>query len=114
MPSHRREQLSSLIQQELGRIIAKEIEFPQGVLATISSVELSKDFGKAAVWVSVIPEESGGEVLKILEKARGFLRHELGEKLRVRVTPRVGFTIDHGGEYAARIEKISLDESDSS
>ena len=110
MASYHKERLSSLIQKELGEIITKEIEFPLGSLMTISEVEISKDFKKAVVWVSVIPGEVSEEVLGILEKARGFLRHELGEEIRTRVIPRIEFAIDRGSEHAARIEKISLEK----
>jgi ribosome-binding factor A len=72
MTSYHKERLSSLIQKELGEIIAKEIEFPLGSLTTISEVEISRDFKKAVVWVSVIPGEVSEEVLGILEKARAF------------------------------------------
>ena len=110
MKLYRREQLSSLIQKELGEIIAKNIEFPVGSLVTISEVEISKDFKRATVWVSIIPGESSKEVLEVLEKARGILQHELSDELRVKVIPRIEFTIDRSGEHAARIEKISLEK----
>ena len=110
MASYRREQLSSLIQKELGEIIAKEIEFPFGSIVTISEVEISNNFKKAIVWVSVIPGEAGLRALEILKKARGFLQYHLGEEVRVRILPRIEFVLDKGAEHAARIEKLSLEK----
>src|SRR3989344_7525865 len=110
MRPYRREQLSSLIQKKLGELIARRIEFSLGSLATISEVEISTDFKKATVWVSIIPGEAGEGALGILKKARGFLQHELGEEVRVRILPRIEFTLDKGAEHAARIEKISLEK----
>lgn len=107
---YRKEKLASLIQKELGEIIAKEIEPIPGTLATVSQVEISQDFKRAIIWVSVIPGESAEEVLAILQRARGFLQHQLGEEIRTRVVPRIEFVIDHGGEQAARIEKLSLEK----
>ncbi|MBI2013064.1 MAG: 30S ribosome-binding factor RbfA [Candidatus Colwellbacteria bacterium] len=112
MKPFRKEQLASLIQKELGEIIARHIEFPSGFLATISEVEVSKDFKKAVIWVGVIPGEMSGEVLETLKKARGYLQHQLGEEIRTRVIPRIEFEIDRGAEHAARIEKLSLEEKD--
>ncbi|MBI2595087.1 MAG: 30S ribosome-binding factor RbfA [Candidatus Colwellbacteria bacterium] len=107
---YRKEKLSSLIQKELGEIIVREIELPPGSLVTISSVEVSKDFKKATVWVSVIPGEASEAVLEILKKARGYLQHQLGEEIRTRIIPRIEFAIDRGPEHAARIEKLSLED----
>ena len=112
MKPYRREQLSSLIQKKLGELIIRHIEFAPGSLATISEVEVSVDFKKTTVWVSVIPGEAGEGALKILKKARGFLQHELGEEVRVRILPRIEFALDKGAEHAARIEKISLEDKE--
>ena len=112
MIPHRREKLASLIQKELGEIIIKEIEFPTGSLVTISEVEVSGDLKTAIIWVSVIPGEASDEVLEILKRARGFLQYHLGEEVRARIVPRIGFALDCGAEHAARIEKISLEEKD--
>lgn len=100
MRPYHKEQLSSLIQKELGEIIAKEIEPGPGTLVTISEVEVSSDFKRAIIWVAVIPGETSEEALEILEKARGYLQHHLGEKIRTRVIPRIEFAIDHGPEHA--------------
>lgn len=112
MKPYHKEQLSSLIQKELGEAIAKNIEFPVGSLVTISQVEIAKDLKRAVIWVSVIPGELSEQVLTVLNKARGFLQHQLGEEIRTRIIPRIEFAIDHGPEHAARIEKISLEEKD--
>lgn len=112
MKSYRKEQLSSLIQKKLGEIIIKEIELPTGSLVTISEVEVSNDFKKAIIWVSVIPGESSEDILGILKKARGHLQHQLGEEIRTRIISRIEFTIDRGPEHAARIEKISLEKKE--
>ena len=112
MKPYRREQLSSLIQKELGELVIRNIEFPPGSLVTISEVEISRDSKRAAVWIGVIPGEMSGTVLGILEKARGSLQYELGETLRARIVPRIEFMIDRGAEHAALIEKISLEEKE--
>lgn len=110
MAIYRKEKLESLIQKELGKIIIKEIEFQPGYLATISEVEVSENFKKATIWVSVIPEVAGLGVLEILKKARGLLQYELGEGVQVRILPRIEFALDKGVEHAARIEKILLED----
>jgi len=110
MKPYRREQLSSLIQKKLGELIIRHIEFSPGSLTTISEVEVSENFKKATIWVSVIPGEAGERALEILTRARGLLQYELGEEVRVRILPRIEFALDKGAEHAALIEKISLEK----
>lgn len=112
MKPYRKEQLASLIQKELGEIIAEEIEPIEGSLATISEVEISKDFKNALVWISVIPDGAGPETIEKLVKARGYLQHQLGEAIRLRILPKIEFVLDRGAEHAARIEKLSLEEKE--
>lgn len=110
MRPYLKEKLSSLIQKELGEIIAKEIEFPPGSIVTVNEVEIPVDFRKAIIWVGVIPGETSDKVLETLTKARGYLQYHLGEAIRVRIIPRIEFAIDRGAEHAARIEKLSLEK----
>jgi len=110
MKPYRREQLSSLIQKKLGELIIRHIELRPGSLTTISEVEVSEDFKKAIIWVSVIPGEASERALEILTRARGLLQYELGEEVRVRILPRIEFALDKGAEHAALIEKISLED----
>lgn len=104
--------VGDLIQKELSEIIQREFEF-EGVLITLSSVEVDKKMERALVNVSVIPSDKLEEVVKALEKAQGFLYHLLFKKLNIKPMPHLMFRPDKGFENAARIEKALLESKKS-
>ncbi len=101
------QRVSTLIREELSEIIEREMEFP-GALATITEVEVGKKLDHAEVRVSVIPSKSGDAVLKELGRAAGRLQHLLVKKINIKPMPRISFSLDHGPENAAQVEKALL------
>ncbi len=106
--NHRSERVSSLIQEELNKIIVREIEFPD-CLVTVTSVDVNDKMERAIVNFSVIPSKKSEDVFKVLDKAAGHLQHLLLKKLNIKPLPRLYFKIDHGPEKAAEIEKILIE-----
>ena len=78
-----------------------------GGLVTISAVKVSADLGYAEVYVTVMGRELGDdqseaankETLAVLNGASGFLRHELGRRIKTRITPRLRFHYDKTNAY---------------
>jgi ribosome-binding factor A len=74
---------------------------------TISAVKVSADMGYAEVYVTVMGRELGDEqseaankeTLDVLNKASGFLRHELSRRIKTRITPRLRFHYDKTNAY---------------
>ncbi|RJE59772.1 ribosome-binding factor A, partial [Acinetobacter sp. JS678] len=75
--------------RELSELIRQELKDPRlGGLVTISAVKVSADMGYAEVYVTVMGRELGDEqseaankeTLDVLNKASGFLRHELSRR----------------------------------
>lgn len=104
----RKERLNSVLRDELSKIIQKEIEFPSGVLATITEVDTSPDWSEAKVGVAVFPSEKKDESLKILNDKAGYFYSLVFKKLKIYSVPKIKFVYDPGSENAARVEKISL------
>ena len=113
MKQHRPERVSALITEQLGKILLKEIEAPEGVLLTITDVEVSKDLEHANVKVSVYPSNQAEAMMKILEKKQGHFQFTLSRKLNIRPMPRIVFKFDVGLEKAALIEKRLLEDESS-
>jgi ribosome-binding factor A len=112
--NHRPERVSSLIQEELSRIILREVELPvPGALATITDVEVDKKLEGAKVEVSVIPSDAETEkaVLGALDAAAGELQYLLMKKINIKPMPRIRFALDHGYENAAHVEKLLEDDT---
>ena len=110
MKYFRPERTGQLIRDELSAMIAREIEFPVGVLVTVTDVNVTSDMDHAKVRVSVLPSEYGERVMKILNDFRGFLQHGLYRKINIRPMPQMLFDLDHGLENAAAVEKKILEQ----
>ena len=100
------ERVESLIQEELGKIIIKELEFPVGSLVTITRVSCSVDLANANVFVAVLPEEKVKRVLEILGKMVYVLQQFLNKRLRMRPIPKIRFVEDKQAAHAAKIEGL--------
>ena len=106
---HRIGKVNSLIMEELGKIILKEMEFP-GLLVTLTEVETSDKMDRAVVDFSVLPSEKANEALKILNRSASRLQHLLTEQIHLKPMPHIVFRIDQGPEEAAKIEKLFLED----
>ncbi len=106
MSSHRIDQINSLIQHELGAIIARQVEVPAGTFLTISKVETTADLKQARVWVSIYPTKFRGTVLERLRRARHDIIGLLLERLVLNPLPTVVFKVDESLERAERINRL--------
>jgi ribosome-binding factor A len=105
--SQRTERVDELLRQEIGRILAKDVQDPHIGFATVTDVETTPDLRHARVWVSVIggaPERA--ETLAALERAMRYVRHELGVRLRIRRIPALHVFLDDSAERGTRVLRI--------
>jgi len=105
-PSVRVRKVNRLIQEELGKIVNEEIDFPSGILATIVGVETSIDIKHAKIRISVMPRSKTGTVLEILEKNVFFLQRALNKKLVMRFVPQIRFVVDTVQDKLERVEEL--------
>jgi len=95
------------IQRELAELIRAELKDPRLGMVSISAVEVSRDLSHARVHVSVLGNATQtAESLKILQHAAGFLRHKLGQGMRMRIIPELHFHLDRSLEEGARISAL--------
>lgn len=111
--NRRPERVSSLIEKELGIILLREVEIA-GAVVTITGVDVSKKLENALIRVSVYPSGKAGEALTRLNAGTRRLQHLLFERINIRPMPQIKFEIDHGGENAARVEKLLMGDNNTS
>lgn len=106
------DRVNELLRHELGEVLSRELELPEGTLVTVTNVQVSQDLAHAKVWVSVLPFDRTEETLALMTKSVGTLQHILNRKLRMEPVPRIRFLVDEHEHQAARIEQIldSLDD----
>ena len=108
MSTHSRpERVAQMVQQLLGEIFARGMRDPRIGLVTITGVKMSPDLREARVFWTVHGDaEQRKHTGRGLDKARGFLRHEIGVQLKLRVTPELSFTYDEAIDRGERIELL--------
>jgi|SRR3989344_5405285 len=104
------EQVNDLIREELGKIIDRDIELPDGAMVTLTRVLTSPDLHYSDIFVSVLPQASEVDVLALFAKAIGAIQRALNRKLRMRPVPRIKFVSDIQQKRAERIEKLLAKE----
>ena len=88
-------------------IIASELRDPRVGLATVTDAQMSPDLRYARVFVSVLGDEQEKQkTLAALNQAAGFVRRQLGAKLRLRHSPELTFCFDQSVEQGARMEEV--------
>ena len=114
VPGRRQARLQDQIREEVAEMIELELKDPRVGFATVTQVDLSPDLHSAHVWVSVDGEkEVRQSTLEGLASAKGYLRHELSLRLRLRRVPELTFALDHSAEDVHRIETL-LDQANKS
>ncbi|MFA5877855.1 MAG: 30S ribosome-binding factor RbfA [Candidatus Staskawiczbacteria bacterium] len=104
--SKRTERVNSLVQKELAQIIAKEIEFPIDILATLTRIETSFDLANAKVYIAVLPPEKAKWAVGVLNKMVYTLQKTLNKRLRIRPIPKIMFVEEKQTFEAAKIEGL--------
>ncbi len=95
--SSRTRRVGEQIQRELALLIQQEVKDPRVKWVTVSAVKVTKDFSHANVFFTVLGdynETVDKNVQAGLEKASGFLRRELGRRIKLRITPELHFKYD--------------------
>jgi ribosome-binding factor A len=105
--SHRANRVGEQMKKELGDIISRRIKDPRIGFVTVTDVEVTGDLQQAKVFISVLGDEEQREnTLKGLAKAKGFIRTEIGQRIRLRKTPEITFEFDESVDYGNRIENL--------
>ena len=104
--SIRTEQVASLLQHIIGEVFSRDIEFPDGVMATISRVEVPADLKTANVFVTALPDDRANDVKAVLNNERKFIQKAVAKEMTMKFTPRLKFLIDHQLEQISKLEEL--------
>jgi ribosome-binding factor A len=98
-------------QQELATMLVKgEIRDPRLMGITVTEVKVDRELSYAEIFVSAVEGSSrANEILEGLERASGFIRKTLSDRIELRSFPRLRFHWDPTPEKAARIEQLLLE-----
>lgn len=104
---HRVNRVGEQMKKEIGDIISRKIKDPRVGFVTVTDVQVTGDLQQAKVYISVLGDEQQREdTLKGLAKAKGFIRTEIGQRIRLRKTPELIFEFDETMAYGNRINSL--------
>jgi ribosome-binding factor A len=105
---HRSERIAEEVRNEVSLMLAGELKDPRlAAPVMVTEVRLGAGMRVIRVFVSLAGDETErATTLEGLQAAKGFVRHELVERLRLRRAPEVVFMLDDSEEYGNRIENL--------
>lgn len=107
----RSQRVAEQIRRELAELIRLEVKDPRVGFITLTDVEITPDYAHAKVFFTSMKGEEGlDEILAGLRRASGFLRRELGRRVRIHTLPELHFHYDASVERGSRLSRL-IDEA---
>lgn len=104
--SYRSKKVASLLQEVVSEIIMHELNDPIfRQLITITEVKIGEDLKKAIIYFRVYKGETQ-EVEKALNKAKGYIKKLMGEKITIKFMPDIEFRLDDRIEKEKKLEEL--------
>lgn len=109
--SIRVERVKKKIKFLIANVIQTEIKDPRRGFVTVIRCDLSGDFSRCKVHVSILADSEAEtrKVLRMLESARGFIQTRVASGLSTRTTPHLEFVLDKGAERSIEVSSLLTD-----
>lgn len=109
----RPERVADQIRAEVSTMIARELHDPGVGFVTITRVQVSPDLQHARVFYTSLGDAGARKnTARALERAAGFMRRQLGQRLRLRRTPEVQFEFDESIGHQDRVAQLLREIAD--
>ena len=107
----RSSRVAEQIQRVLAELIQLELKDPRVGLITLTGVDLTADYAHAKVYYTTLAEAGARQDIEAgLHRASGFLRRELGRRVRIHTLPELHFVYDASVERGDRLSRL-IDEA---
>lgn len=100
------QRVGDLIQTSLAEILQRDAESLRTGIITLTGVDVSHDMSYAKVFVSVLEETKAKDTIKHLNNSAKYLRYELAQAVKLRVTPQLKFVYDDSSVRGSRIASL--------
>jgi ribosome-binding factor A len=105
--ARRSERLAEEIREAVARIVAQGLNDPRIGFVTVTRAALTADLRTARVYVGVLgDQDQRTKTLAGLAQAAGFIRRELGRRIRLRHIPELSFQYDSGLDATDRVAQL--------
>lgn len=98
--------IASNMMKEISYILANEIKDEHIKFVSVTDCKVTNDLSFAKVYINTLDENKKEEILHSLDKAKGFIRKMLSERIDIRHIPELQFVYDDSLENGQKIENI--------
>lgn len=113
--SSRTNRVGDLLRAEISTILLRDLKDPRVKLASVTSVDVTRDIGSATVLVSVLGDSSAQlDCIEALQNAAGYIRSQLAKRVHLRTVPNLTFTLDRGAEHSQKMFELLENLNDDS
>ncbi|ENZ01795.1 30S ribosome-binding factor RbfA [Clostridium thermobutyricum] len=109
MANYRGGRINEEVKKEVSNLIQNEVKDPRlTAMISVTDVEVTRDLSYAKVYVSIFSnsKEEKEENLKALKGASGFIRREVGRRVKLRAVPQIIFELDESIDYGMKIDEL--------
>jgi ribosome-binding factor A len=109
MEFKRSDRIADQLHREIAELVMRRVKDPRVQAVTITGVEVSRDLQHANVFYCITGKPGDKEketVAEGLNKAKGFIRQELGKRLTMKHLPQLSFRYDQSFDYGEKIERL--------
>lgn len=103
--SRKTRRIEDAIKREISAIIQRDVKDPRISFVTVMSVRVSDDLSIARVYLSIMDGDKK-EIFKAVDKAAGFIRTKISQRMAMKRAPELKFFLDTSLEYSSRMESL--------
>jgi len=103
----RPERVANAFRKEISNIIHEELKDPRVGFTTVTKVEITPDLRNAKVYYSVLGNEKQKKATGIaLDRAKGFIKKLVGDRIKLRFMPDLVFKMDKSLEQQDKMDRL--------
>ncbi len=102
----RSQRMAEQVRRELAELVRDEIKDPRVNWVSFTAVKVSRDLSNAVAYFTVLNDDERDTAEEGLNKASGFIRRELGKRIRSRIVPSLRFVYDVSIERGTSMESL--------
>ncbi len=99
--------LNEEMKKEISDIIRNDLRDPRiAPMTSIIEVDVTKDLRYATVYISILGSENEKtDTIDALKSSSGYVRREIGRRIKARITPEILFKLDNSIEKGIEMHK---------
>ena len=107
MTGRRADRVAEAVRELIAELLMRDIKDPRIGMVTLTAVELSDDLRHGRIFFTCVGDAAARErSLTGLRSAAGFMRTQVGRRLRLRYAPELTFVFDSAPEAADRLASL--------